>query len=290
MASREIKKIAIVFSGGLARGAAQLSFAKPIIERIGYDRICVISGSSVGAINSYAVSVKHIDNLTNFYKNVDCDSTLHFMKKIRSNLFNEVYNHIEGEKLYVPTYVTGTKLFGLDCNYFCLNSMPREDIKKAINVSMSFPLINGPLRFNHHLWIDGGATNNVPVLPTTYFDPDMVIIFHCYPKYYPPRNMYDKLGKDSIVIDIDVTLDLPRDITSFSLSKEDFATMIEVCSKKGQEFADRIFPDFDLKKTKERCYAYTNENLEKRQAKSGDKLMSLVDILNALYDLKNDVI
>lgn len=289
MASKEIKKIAIVLSGGLARGAAQLAFAKQVIEKIGYERVCVISGSSIGAINSYACSVNNIDTLLDAYKDLDCDSLFHFMKKIRGDLFNNIFNRIEGENLLAPTYVTGTRLFGLDCNYFCLNSMPRSDMKTAVNVSMSFPLINGPLVFNRHLWIDGGATNNVPVLPVTYFDPDMVIILHCYPKYYPPRDIYSKLREESIVIDVDTTLELPKSISSFSLSKTDFNTMIEVGEEKGKEFAEKIFKDFDIKETKERCFAYTNEHLKKRQDKA-DILMSIVDVLNALYDLKNDVI
>ena len=183
MASQEIKKVAIVLSGGLSRGAAELAFARQIVEKIGYDRICVFSGSSIGSINCYSLSVKNYERMLDVYNNLDCNSTRHFIKKIRNDLFNDAFNKIEGE-LYVPTYVTGTKILGLDCHYFCLNSMPREDIKTAINVSMSFPIINGPLRFLHHFWIDGGATDNVPVLPTTYFDPDMIIILHCYPKYY----------------------------------------------------------------------------------------------------------
>ncbi len=290
MASREIKKIAIVFSGGLARGAAQLAFAKPIIEKIGYDRIAVISGSSIGSFNSYAVSVKNIDKMLNFYSNLDCDSTKHFIKKIKRDLFNKIYNQIEGEEMFAPTYVSGTRLFGLDCQYFCLNSMSRLDRKAAINVSMSFPPMNGPLMFNHHLWVDGGATDNVPVLPTTYFDPDMVIIFHCYPKYYPPEGIYTKLKEDAVVIDIDVTLELPKTITSFTLSKIDFNTMIDICSVEGEKFAEKVFRDFDIKEVKERCFEYTRSNLEKRREKAGDGLMGFVDVLNALYTLKNDII
>lgn len=289
MASKEIKNIAIVFSGGLARGAAQLSFAKPIIEKIGYERLCVISGSSIGSINAYAVSVKNTDDMIKFYSNLDCDSTRHFMKKIRNDLFGKAFNQIEGDTLYVPTYVSGTKLFGMNCYYFCLNNMTRSDIKTAVNVSMSFPLINGPLRFNHHVWIDGGATDNVPVYPVTHFKPDMVIIFHCYPKYFPPEDIYSKLDKDTIVVDIDTTLELPKSITSFTLSKVDFNMMIDICKVKGKEFAEEIFTDFDLDNVRERCYQYTRNNLQNRREKAGDGLMSFVDVLNALYQLKNEL-
>lgn len=290
MANQEIKKIALVLSGGLARGAAQLAFAREIVKKIGYDRIVVISGSSIGAINSYSLSVKNYDYMLDIYNNLDCNSTSHFMKKIKNDLFNDAFNAIEGEELYVPTYVTATRIAGLGCHYFCLNKMPREDIKTVVNVSMSFPLINGPLRFLRHFWIDGGATDNVPVLPVTYFDPDMVIILHCYPKYYPPQDLYTKLREESVVIDVDVTLNLPKTTTSFSLQKTDFRNMIKIAEQDGKKFADQIFSDFDLAKVKERCFEYTRSNLDARHVKGGDGLMGLVDILNALYVLKDDIV
>ena len=109
--------------------------------------------------------------------------------------------------------------------------MPRNDLKDVINVSMAFPIINGPHKFNRKFWIDGGATDNIPVLPLTYYDCDMVIILHCYPKYYPPEDLYNKLKPGTIVIDIDVTLDLPKDVTSFSLNKNDFNLMIKIGEK-----------------------------------------------------------
>ena len=288
MANDQIKNIAVVFSGGLSRGSIQLAFANEVIKKIGYERICVISGASIGALNAYAASVDNIEELLDFYWNLDCDNTRHFMSKIRHDLFNKVFNKVEGQQLTIPTYVNGTKISGLECQYFCLNSMPREDVKNAINMSMSFPIINGPLKFNKHYWIDGGATDNFPVAPTVYFDPDMVIVFHCYPKYYPPTELFEKLKPGAIVIDVDVTLSLPKKVTSFTLSKDKFQSMITEGKKQGKEFADFIFSDFEMNKVRERCFEYINKNIEPRYIKSGDGLMGLVDVLNALYVLKEN--
>ena len=288
MANREIKKIGIVYSGGLARGAAQLSFAREIINRIGYERIAVISSSSIGALNAYATSVGNIDKMLSMYAELDHDSTFRFMHKIRNDLFSKIFRRVEGDKLMFPTYVTGTKIFNFDTHYFCLNNMSRADMKSAINVSMSFPIINGPLRFNHSLYIDGGATDNVPVYPMNYFDVDMIIILHCYPKYYPPEILY-KLKPNTIIVDVDVTLGLDKAVTSFSLAKSDFIYMIEEGQKSGKIFTDFIFEDFDFDKVKERCLQYTRDHLHARHLKSGDGLMSLVDVLNALYRFKSDL-
>ena len=288
-AKKEIKKIAFVYSGGLARGSIQSAFAKQILNKIGYERLLMISSSSIGALNAYATSVGNIDALLDFYKDIDCDSTAHFMKKIRADLFNDVFNHIEGDELRVPTYVSGTRVFGLTCDYYCLNKMPREDIKTAINCSMSFPIINGPLRFNRKLYIDGGATDNVPVLPVTYFEPDMVIILHNYPKYYPPGFIYEKFP-DAVIVDVDITLPLPKSFTSYSLTKKDFREMIRVGTVTGKEFADFIFEDFDKDNVQKRCYEFMERNMEARRAKSGDGLMTFVDVINALYDLKENLV
>ena len=288
MANREIKKIGIVYSGGLARGAAQLSFANEIYKKTGYDRIAVISASSIGALNAYATSVGNIDKMLQCYSELDHDNTKRFITKIRNDLFSKIFRKVEGKHFICPTYVSGTKIFNFDTHYFCLNSMDRADIKQAINVSMSFPIINGPLRFNHMLFIDGGATDNVPVYPMNYFDVDMIIILHCYPKYYPPEELYE-LKKDTIIVDVDVTLPLEKSVTSFSLAKSDFVHMIEEGQIAGQEFAEYIFSDFDYDNVKERCIQYTKDHLHARFLKNGDGLMSFVDVLNALYRLKSDL-
>ena len=199
MAEQEIKKIAIIFSGGMVRGAAQMTFAKEIIKATGIERICLVTGSSIGAMNAYAIGVNNIDRLLDIYNDIDCDNVRHFMRKIRNDLFNDAFNKIEREEIIVPTYVTATKLWGFDCHYFCLNKMPREDIKAAINASMGFPLINGSQKFAHHRFVDGGATDNVPVYPCMYYDPDMIIILHCYSRYYPPTYLFEKLNNPIII-------------------------------------------------------------------------------------------
>ena len=285
---KEISRIAFVFSGGLSRGAIQSAFVKQVLDKITLDKVCCISGSSIGSLNAYAAGCGNIDNAIKFYSNLDCDNTSSFMKKVSRGLFDKAYGVIEGE-MQVPIYTTATRIIELECYYYCLNNMPRSDIKKAINVAMSYPIINGPLRFNHRLWIDGGATDNVPILPTTYYDPEMIIIFHNYPKFYPPEELYDLIKPETIVIDVDVTLSLPKEFTSFSLSKDAFLKMIEVGTESGKEFAEFIFQDMDIDNIRERCFQYTRDHIDARHEKSGDALMTFVDVLNSLYRLKTNL-
>ena len=285
MAEKEIKKIALIISGGTCRGAAQVAFINELLKKIGLERLCVISASSIGSLTAYATGVGRTEELMEAYAHLDSDSIGHFIKRVKDNLFVKTFNRIEDE-LKVPTYVTVTRLWGLDCGYYCLNSMPRKDLKQAINASMGLPIFNGPLRFNKHICLDGGATDNIPVLPATYFDPDMIIIMHCYSKYYPPQWLYEKVKPGTIIIDFDISLNFPKDFSPFSFSKTDFEYFIEQGSKDGKEFADMIFEDFDSEKVRERCFAYTNSKMEIRKNKYWNGYMHLVEMLNALYQIK----
>ena len=285
MAEKEIKKIALIISGGTCRGAAQVAFINELIKKIGLDRLCVISASSIGAFTAYATGVGRTEELMDAYGQLDSDSISHFIKRVKSDLFNKVFNKIEDE-LKVPTYVTVTRVWGLDCGYYCLNSMPRKDLKQAINASMGLPIFNGPLRFNKHICIDGGATDNIPVLPATYFDPDMIIIMHCFSRYYPPQWLYEQVKPGTIIIDFDISLNFPKDFSPFSFSKTDMQYFIEQGTKDGKEFADKIFEDFDADKVRERCFEYTNSKMEIRKVKYWNGYMHLVEMLNALYQIK----
>lgn len=285
MAEKEIKKIALIISGGTCRGAAQVAFINQLLKKVGLERICVISASSIGAFTAYATGVDRTQELMEAYGQIDSDSISHFIKRVKSDLFNKVFNKIEDE-LKVPTYVTVTRVWGLDCGYYCLNSMPRKDLKQAINASMGLPIFNGPLRFNKHICIDGGATDNVPVLPATYFDPDMIIIMHCFSRYYPPQWLYEQVKPGTIIIDFDISLNFPKDFSPFSFSKTDMQYFIEQGTKDGKEFAEKIFPDFDADKVRERCFEYTNSKMEIRKVKYWNGYMHLVEMLNALYQIK----
>lgn len=285
MAEKEINKIALVISGGVCRGAAQIAFVNELIKKVGFERLAVISGSSIGAITSYAASAGGAEQLIESYRNLDCDSIRHFVKKVKSDLFNDTFNIIESE-LHVPTYVTCTRIWGMECCYFCLNNMKRKDLKTVINTSMALPLMNGPYRFNRHLWIDGGATDNIPVLPATYYDPDMIIIIHCFSRYYPPQWIYESVKPGTIIIDIDISLNFPDRFSPFSFSKDAFQYLTKQGEADGKEFVDSIFTDFTVEGVRERCYKYTNDHMEKRHTKTWNGYMELVEMLNALYQIR----
>ena len=195
---REIKKIGIVLSGGLARGVAQLAFCDELIKNVCIDKFGFFSGSSIGALNAYSLSSQKSAALLDFYLSLEIGSIFQFRRALKNNLFGKAFSVAEGESLIAPTYVSATRLFPIDLYYFYLNKMGRNDLTKVLNLSMAFPILNGPKLFKGHFYLDGGAANNVPILPADYHDLDMLIIVHCYPKYYPPEK---EIRENRILID-----------------------------------------------------------------------------------------
>lgn len=271
-------------SGGLARGAAQLAFVREVIKKIGYERLVVLSSSSIGSLNAYAVSCNSMDEMIDWYRGSDFYNTAIFSQYVQNSLFDRIFLDIEKEKMLVPTYATGTRLTNFETYYFYLNKMTRSEVKNVISISMSFPFINGPRRSKQgKLFLDGGATDNVPVYPLIYEDLDMIIILHCFPKYRPPL---DIIKPGTVWIDVDTTLSLPNYVTSFSLAKDAFNQMADMGEKDGKEFADFIFSDFNKDDVKKRCHEYLLSHLDMRAHKKKDNLMKLVDFLNCLADVK----
>lgn len=289
METKTINKIGIVYAGCASKSVAQLSFANQIIEKIGYDKLSCVSGSSLGCLNAYACGVEAMNELLNYYGSFRYSRLISLNKKSRKVFIKELTEFVTEKPYKVPTYISCTELFSLKSHYYCLNNMPLSHQKAVLKMSSGFPLVVGPQLFNHYLYLSGSVSDNYPILPMLDENLDMIIILHANPKYYPPLKLYKKM-KNTIIIDVDISLNLPKGIKSFSVSKEAFEDMIHYGSIDGKNFADYIFSDFDYENVKDRCYTYVLENLNLRSEKNNDVLLNCYNALNILYDMKESVV
>lgn len=289
METKTINKIGIVFAGCASKSVAQLSFANQIIEKIGYEKLVSVSGSSLGSLNAYACSVESLNELLNYYGSFSYSRLLSLNKRSRKVFIKELTEFVTEKQFKVKTYVSSTELFSLKSHYYCLNNMPLSHQKAVLKMGCGFPLVVGPQLFNHYLYLSGSVSDNYPILPMLDENLDMIIILHANPKYYPPLKLYKKM-KNTIIVDVDVSLNLPKAIKSFSVSKEAFEDMIHYASISGKNFVDYIFSDFDYENVKNRCYNYVLENLNLRSERNNDILLSCYNALNVLYDMKESVV
>ena len=179
-------KIGLVLGGGFARGAAQAGFLKGLLNYLQPEEIALMSCSSIGAMNGLALSNDNLDYLEYMYRNSNFQNTSNLKLNLKNKLVDQVLDELTNNhnEIRVPLYVTGTCLNSLSTHYFYIdNKTPQEDLYKAINITVTFPFVNGLYRKEYkRLYLDGGATDNIPVFPFFSCHVDLLIILHCYPR------------------------------------------------------------------------------------------------------------
>jgi NTE family protein len=186
----------IVFSGGAYRSVAFIGCVKYLEEHKLRSHITNISASSAGALfallfafdysinemkdvtNKLAIAVKEscvdIDNIMMIYQTLGLFNA--------TDIISIVKKHIEARYLKKKGYeldpelpfiefskitgkniiITGSCLTTSTADYFCVDKTPMMSVWRALEISISIPLIFKPIEWNDKIYIDGGAFNNAP--------------------------------------------------------------------------------------------------------------------------------
>ena len=200
--------IGIVFGGGFARGAAQLGFLRGMLPFLNRSDIKLLSCSSSGALTGLALSADRLDYGEQIYRHTNITSISNLRLNLKNKLVDQVIDSlIKGGRVDIPLYVTGTCLNTLSTHYFYLDSSkPKEELYEAMNITLTFPFVNGVFRrYGKKFYLDGGATDNIPVYPFLIKHVDLLLILHNYPRYLPPAEIvnlhlvaYGQLAKPAL--------------------------------------------------------------------------------------------
>lgn len=208
------KKIALVLSGGGARGIAQLGVIDKLSEQdIRFDMIVGTSiGSIIGGFYSSGYTIKEIKNILN---NFDWDRALSLTNKYqRTSLFLEQKKiqdrslltiPLDGIKpILLPSSFSNGQYLSEQINSYILNSryhaknnfsnlkipfsavatdfnsgkrviLNKGNLSESIKASFTFPLLYSPIRIDGKELVDGGLTENVPTRIAKSLGADYII-------------------------------------------------------------------------------------------------------------------
>ncbi len=195
------KKVALVLSGGGARGISQIGVLKAFeLNNISFDMIVGTSiGAIVGGLYSAGYSADELDSIT---KTINWESKLNLsnknereflyleQKKIQDKGF--ISFSIDGLKPVLPTSLSSGHQIAQMFNVLLLNARfrPKKDfssirysfsavatdldngqkviltkgnLSESIKASFTFPLLYSPTVINGRNLVDGGLTANIPV-------------------------------------------------------------------------------------------------------------------------------
>jgi len=226
------QRVALVLSGGAARGGAHIGVLRALEEQ--HIPITYITGTSIGAVigalyasgytpdeiealmsspefQQWAMGI--IDpKYTYFFRKEDPNASwistdFNFKKKITSLLPTQLIKTYEidfrlMELLSPANAVSGGIFDNLMIPFRCITSdidstqavvLRKGDLNTAVRASMSLPLIFTPVVLNNKLVYDGGMYNNFPVdVAIKDFHPDVIIGSRV-------AQRYDKPDRDDVI-------------------------------------------------------------------------------------------
>ncbi len=192
------KKIALVLSGGGAKGAFQFIAEKYAREEKGY-QWDVIAGVSVGALNAVMLAMKKYQRLEELWWNISNDQVykgkLNFWgmlkiafgaKSILNNdpLWKLLQAEFEPEKVEVDLRIGAVSLRTGEYVRF----VPSEPgFERAVLASTAIPIVWKPVQVSaaYPDMVDGGVRNISPLGDVLDTDPDEIVIINCSPDSSP---------------------------------------------------------------------------------------------------------
>ncbi len=262
-------KIGITLSGGLAKGAFQYGFLKAFLEYIPKEDIEIVSASSIGIINAYALCANKMEEVEKIWRSVDYDGVFDVIKDCWKNHYirktlNELV--LPEDKLDIPFYATITYcpllLIG---RYYLLEGSHYKKWKKFFRASIAFPFLTGWPKFYKFLpTMDGGACDNIPIYPLLEkHDLDLILCIHFDSKYVVKKKWKNK---KTIILDLDASLGNDLRKCSFNFSNRVLSRMLDSGYEYGKKVCERIFENGygNLEGIKESVDALYNEEFGER--------------------------
>lgn len=217
-------KIGLVLSGGGARGAYEVGVWKAL-EELGITKhIKVISGTSIGALNSILFISQSIKDTEKLWKSLSREQILQINNielKIKKFILSLGIKNLDLIKRYIPKiiiggsispegilklidsvdlgsikkskitcYATCTQIPEMNTRYFKLNEYTEDEIKKILIASSAIPTIFESVDIEGYSYLDGGITLNEPIQPVYGEGCDVIIVIHLEKDKKVYRNIY----------------------------------------------------------------------------------------------------
>ncbi len=161
------KKVALVLSGGGARGIAHIGVIEEL-EKQGYE-ITSIAGTSMGSVIGGVYALGQMDVLKNWAYTLDkrkvfslVDFTINKYGMVRGDKVSKKMKKLIPDKniedLSIPYAAVSVDMIAKKEVVFREGS-----IYDAIRASVSIPTVFTPVKTEHRLLVDGGILNNIPI-------------------------------------------------------------------------------------------------------------------------------
>lgn len=160
-------KVALVLSGGAARGYAHIGAIEALEER-GYE-ITSVAGCSIGALIGGMYCAGRLKELTSFCETLDIREIFHLTDwkfTRRAVLGGKAFSH--RLRAIVPDtpiedFKTSFTAIAADLDTHAEVVLNEGSLLQIISTAVTVPLIHNPVKASRHIFVDGGVANIMPL-------------------------------------------------------------------------------------------------------------------------------
>ncbi len=182
MTIKDEQKVALVLSGGAARGIAHIGVIEEL-EKRGYE-ITSIAGTSMGSLIGGVYATGKLNELKKYLYTLDKSKTFRLLDFTISK-----QGLIKGDKVLkkMKSFVPDRRIENLALPYaaVAVDLINKEEVVfrsgslyHAIRASISIPTVFTPVKEENRLMVDGGLLNNLPMAFVKRTEGDMMIAVH----------------------------------------------------------------------------------------------------------------
>ncbi len=179
MSTDQLKDIALVLSGGGARGIAHIGVIEELLEN-GYT-IRSVAGTSMGALIGGILAKGNLPEFKDWLLSITRMEILKFLDLttvkgglVKGEKIVQAISHFIGdsriEDLYMPFSAVA-----VDLTNHCEVEYSSGNLMEAIRASISIPTVFTPVRKDNSLLVDGGVLNPLPINRVKRHEGDMLV-------------------------------------------------------------------------------------------------------------------
>ena len=177
-------KIALLMSGGLAKGAYQIGALRALAKYFSPEDFTLVSASSIGVLNAQSYLTGHMDEMHSFWERANADTKRkNVVRFLHGPYLPAAIHSLAGfGQSPVPFYASFLQAKERTIYYADLRQVPAEDLESYLAAAVSVPVVNRAVVINGVKYADGGWVDNIPVFPLLPHTFDYVIGFY-FDKY-----------------------------------------------------------------------------------------------------------
>lgn len=175
-----MKRIGLVLSGGMGKGAYQIGALMALNDFFQPSDFTYVSAASIGALNAYAYLTNNLEQAYSMWESVNLQGHKRFILSVLKSTFlqDTIKNLVSDQNIEVPLYVPLLDLPNRELDYYNFSDIMPKEIEHYLRASVAMPFYNKGITIHSKTLFDGAVIDNIPIYPILCKKLDYIICIY----------------------------------------------------------------------------------------------------------------